>query len=63
MKPNLFFLNDDAKLLDMMKRGEEEALTVIYRQNRKAIVTFVLRNSGAADDAEDVLQESVLILW
>lgn len=63
MKPNLFFLNDDAKLLDMMKRGEEEALTVIYRQNRKAIVTFVLRNSGAADDAEDVLQESVIIFW
>lgn len=63
MKPNLFFLNDDAKLLDMMKRGDEEALTVIYHQNRKAITSFVLRNSGAADDAEDVLQESVIILW
>jgi RNA polymerase sigma factor (sigma-70 family) len=63
MKPNLFFLNDDAKLLEMMKQGEEEALTVIYRQNRKAIISFVMRNSGASDDAEDVLQESVIILW
>lgn len=63
MKPTLFFLNDDTTILQRMIRGEEDALVTIYQQNRKAIVSFVQRNSGSEDDAEDVLQESVIILW
>jgi RNA polymerase sigma factor (sigma-70 family) len=63
MKPTLFFLNDDAKILDLMKKGEEDALVMVYRQNKKAIFSFVMRNNGSEDDAEDVLQESVVILW
>ncbi|MFZ4621414.1 MAG: RNA polymerase sigma factor [Bacteroidota bacterium] len=63
MKPNLFFLNDDAKIIHLMQQGDEEALVLIYRQNRKAILSFVTRNSGSEDDAEDVLQDSVIILW
>ncbi len=63
MKPNLFFLNDDTSILQRMIRGDEDALVTIYQQNRKAIVSFVQRNSGSEEDAEDVLQESVIILW
>ncbi|MDP1676694.1 MAG: sigma-70 family RNA polymerase sigma factor [Bacteroidota bacterium] len=63
MKPPIFFLNDDAKILDLMKKGDDDALVMIYQQNRKAIVSLVLKNNGSNDDAEDVIQDSVIILW
>ena len=63
MKPPIFFLNDDAKILDLMKKGDDDALVMIYQQNRKAIVSLVIKNNGNNDDAEDVLQDSVIILW
>ena len=59
----MFFLNDDAKILDLMKNGDDDALVMIYQQNRKAIVSLVIKNNGSSDDAEDVLQDSVIILW
>lgn len=63
MAPILPFLSNDSRLLEMMLRGEEEALALLYHQNRKAVFALVLRNSGNEEDAEDVLQESVVILW
>ena len=63
MKPPIFFLNDDAKILDLMKKGDDDALVMIYQQNRKAIVSLVVKNNGSNDDAEDVLQDAVIILW
>jgi len=63
MKPTLFFLNDDAKIIDLMKKGDEESLIFLYQQNKKAITSLVMRNNGSEDDADDVLQESVIVLW
>jgi RNA polymerase sigma factor (sigma-70 family) len=63
MKGSLFFLHDDARLLDMMRRGNEEALVQLFRVNRKAIMSLVLRNNGSPDEAEDILQEAVVVLW
>jgi RNA polymerase sigma factor (sigma-70 family) len=63
MKPTLFFLNTDAKILDLIQQGDDEALVLLYRGNEKAVIGHVLRNSGTQDDAEDVLQEAVIILW
>ncbi|MFN0159153.1 MAG: RNA polymerase sigma factor [Bacteroidota bacterium] len=59
----LFFLNDDAKLIDLIRNGDEEALAKIYQSNRKPIAAFVLRNNGTMDDAEDMLQEALVVLW
>ncbi|MFA6469829.1 MAG: sigma-70 family RNA polymerase sigma factor [Bacteroidota bacterium] len=63
MKPTLFFLNDDAKILNMMKEGDDEALVILFRRNTNAITSYVLRNNGSEEDADDVLQDSVIILW
>lgn len=63
MKPIIHFLNNDAKILDMIQRGDDDALVLLYRQNRNAVVSYVVRNSGSGEDAEDVLQEAVVILW
>lgn len=63
MKSPLFFLTNDAKILDLIWKGDEEALVMLYDSNRRPIVNLVMRNSGGADDAEDVLQESLIVLW
>lgn len=36
---------------------------MLYRTNRAPVTSYVLRNSGTRDDAEDMLQEALVILW
>lgn len=63
MKSSLFFLHSDARVLDLIRKGNEEALVILFEENRRPIYSYVTRNSGTADDAEDMLQESLVILW
>lgn len=63
MAAPLLFLNADARLLDRIRKGDEAALVTLYDSNRRAITSFVTRNSGNRDDAEDMLQEALVILW
>lgn len=63
MRVPLFFLNEDARILDLIREGDEEALIKLYDSNRKPIEAFVARNHGSRDDAEDMLQEALVILW
>lgn len=60
---NLFFLNEDIRILDQIRKGDEEALVTLYRTNQKQIAAFVMRNHGTKDDTEDLLQEGLVILW
>ena len=59
----LFFLNDDARILDMIRNGDEKALVALFRANRPMVSSFVARNNGTHDDSEDMLQEALVILW
>jgi RNA polymerase sigma factor (sigma-70 family) len=63
MKPSLLFLTSDAKILDLIRTGDEKALVTLYESNRKPIAAYIARNSGTTEDAQDVLQESLVILW
>jgi RNA polymerase sigma factor (sigma-70 family) len=63
MQTPFFFLNDDSKLLDALRNGDEEALAELFHRNRRPITSLVTRNQGSEDDAEDVLQEAVVVLW
>lgn len=63
MSPSLFFLNTDARILDLIRKGDEEALVMLYEANRKMVASYVLRNNGTPDDVEDMLQEAVIVLW
>jgi len=63
MKPSLFFITSDAKILDLIRKGDEEALVTLFDSNRKPIAAYIIRNSGTTEDAQDVLQESLVILW
>ena len=63
MRTPFFFLNDDSKFLDALRNGDEEALVELFHRNRRPITSLVTRNQGTADDAEDILQEAVVVLW
>jgi RNA polymerase sigma factor (sigma-70 family) len=63
MSTQLLFLHQDATLLDRIRKGDEEALADLYRSNQRPVTALVTRNSGTSDDAVDVLQESLIVLW
>jgi RNA polymerase sigma factor (sigma-70 family) len=63
MAAPLLFLNTDARILELIRKGDEEALATLYSTSRRLVASFVSRNSGTFDDAEDVLQEALIILW
>jgi RNA polymerase sigma factor (sigma-70 family) len=63
MASPLLFLNTDAKILDLIRKGNDEGLVMLYEANRKPIRAFISRNNGTGDDAEDLLQEALVVLW
>lgn len=63
MKVPIFSLTGDTRILDRIKKGDEQALVMLYESNRKPIANLISRNNGTRDDADDVLQESLVVLW
>ena len=51
MASSFFFLNSDAKILDLIRSGDDEGLTMLYEANRKPIRAFITRNNGTEDAA------------
>lgn len=55
--------NSDSDLVDEIKRGNEKALVTLYKQNFNAIKKFVLNNNGNIEEAQDVMQETMIAVW
>ena len=63
MSTPLLSLNQEPALLERIRAGEEQALVRLFHANRRAVTALVVRNSGTAVDAEEILQEALVILW
>ncbi|MGB5873729.1 MAG: sigma-70 family RNA polymerase sigma factor [Bacteroidota bacterium] len=63
MNPSPLFLSTDARILDSIRRGNEDGLVTLIRSCRRQVTALVLRNNGTMDDADDVLQDAVIVLW
>jgi len=63
MSPSFSLIQSDQRLVEQLQAGNEQALVALYQANRKPIAAFVTRNNGTPDDAEDMLQEALVILW
>ena len=63
MARNILFLNDDTRILAMIREGNEQALVMLYNANRTMIASYIARNNGTHADYEDMLQEALVILW
>src|SRR5437588_8769334 len=52
----------DAELLRLMLAGDEEAFTALYRRRQGGVYRFALRMSGSEALADDVVQETFMVL-
>lgn len=52
----------DNEILDGLRSGDESAFALLYKEYYPATERYVTNNSGTADDAKDVFQDSMVIL-
>lgn len=54
---------EDASILDRIRRGDKNALVEVYHANYNMVKTYILKNNGALEDAEDLLQDALVVFW
>ncbi len=56
-------IEQDLLLLKGLAGSDKESIETIYRSNYTMIQTFVLNNNGSVDDARDIFQEAMVVLY
>lgn len=54
---------NEKSLLEGLAREDKDTIERIYRENYSMVHTLVLNNSGTADDAADIFQEAMIVLF
>ncbi len=50
-------------LLDGLAANEKNAIETIYRENYNTIQSFIIKNNGYPEDARDIFQEAMIVLF
>jgi len=56
-------LEEEKLLLKGLAENDKQAIERIYRDNYAMIQAFILNNSGSHDDARDIFQEAMIVLF
>ena len=56
-------LEKDQSLLRGLAGNDKAAVETIYRENYTMIQSFILNNSGSVDEARDIFQEAMVVLF
>jgi RNA polymerase sigma factor (sigma-70 family) len=59
----LALYKSDQVILDCIAKGDDTALSSLFRSNLKMIVRYITTNHGTQKDAEEQLQDALVILW
>ena len=59
MKPE----NNEKLLLQGLARNDKKAIETIYRDNYNMIQALVINNNGTSEDAKDIFQEAMIVLY
>lgn len=54
---------EERELLQGLAAHDTEAIERIYRDNFELIQVYIIKNSGFADDARDIFQEAMVVLY
>jgi len=54
---------NEKDLLQGLARSERKAIETIYRENYNMIQSLIINNSGSSDDAKDIFQEAMIVLY
>lgn len=57
------YQHQDRSLLEGLARQDSRIIDLIYKNNFKMIQSMVLKNNGTIDDAADIFQEGMIILY
>jgi len=55
--------NNEKILLQGLARNDKKAVETIYRENYSTIQSLIINNNGTADDAKDIFQEAMIVLY
>jgi RNA polymerase sigma factor (sigma-70 family) len=55
--------HDQKALLDGLAKQDRQAVETIYKENFGLIQALVLNNNGSAEDAKDIFQEAMIVLY
>ncbi len=50
-------------LLQGLAANEKNAIETIYRENYSIIQSFIIKNNGYPEDARDIFQEAMIVLY
>ena len=56
-------ITEERSLLEGLAREDKDSIERIYRENYHMIHTLILNNSGSSDDAADIFQEAMIVLF
>lgn len=59
MKPE----HNEKALLEGLAASEKKAIETIYKDNYNMVQALIINNNGSADDAKDIFQEAMIILY
>ena len=54
---------NEQQLLTGLAKNDARAIENIYKSNFSTIQAFILNNNGSYDDARDIFQEAMIVLY
>ncbi len=60
---NLLHIERDQELLQGLAANDDKSLETIYLENFPMVARMVLQNNGSTDDARDIFQEAMIVLY
>lgn len=54
---------NDAKIIEAIKKGDETAIEVLYKNHFRMMAKLIIRNNGSEDEAKDVFQDALIVFW
>ena len=54
---------NDLQLLSGLAKNDTKSIDTIYKMNFKMVQAYILNNNGSYDDARDVFQEAMIVLY
>lgn len=55
--------DNEIALLQGLAKDDKKAIETIYKNNYNTIQALIINNNGSADDAKDVFQEAMIVLY
>jgi len=55
--------NNEKLLLQGLAKNDKKAIETIYRENFNVIQALILHNNGTSEDAKDIFQEAIIVLY